>query len=89
MLYERWMDREDRLDYRASLIAAFVANAAPKGPKSKRKPVQPTDIIKPIRERQRPSDEALDDLSPEEQLAALEMQFGPVVEADQLPPGLR
>jgi hypothetical protein len=89
MLYERWMDREDRLDYRASLIAAFVANCAPKTSKTKRKPVQPSDIIKPIRERSKPSDETLEELTPEQQLAALEMQFGPVVEVDQLPPGLR
>jgi hypothetical protein len=65
------MDQEDRLNYRASVIAAFVANSAPRG-KGRRKAMQPHDIIPPLREIT-PTEEIN---SVEDQVKALKMIFG-------------
>lgn len=87
-LYERWLDQEDRLDYRSTLISSFIANTAPKAKNSSRKALDPTDIIKPWRERKKAA-EADETLSMEDHVRQLESMFGPAVEAGQIPKGLR
>lgn len=40
----RWEQRERRLDYRAGVVAAVIANAN-RDPKRRRKPYQPSDFF--------------------------------------------
>lgn len=65
------MDDEDRLNYRSSVIAAFIANTAPRG-RGRRRALQPHDIIAPLRE----STPTEDINSVEDQVKALKMIFG-------------
>lgn len=84
LLYECWMDREDRLNLRSSIIASFVANTAPRGKKSTRKALEPHDIIPPLRKRQ-----AETELTDEQQAAVIEQMFGAPVPYEDLPDYLK
>lgn len=89
-LYERWMDREDRLNFRSAIIAAYVANSVPRAKNSSRKVVEPRDIIPPVREMGRGEQDQEQSAEVDQaQLAYLEMMFGKAVEFDQLPDYLK
>jgi len=63
------------LNYRASLIAAYIANSAPRGKGGRRKALQAHDIIAPLRQIT-PTE---DFNTVEDQVAALKMFFGEAV----------
>jgi hypothetical protein len=71
VFYGAWLDSEDRLNYRASLVAAYIANTAPRG-RGRRKAIDPHDIIPPLRDiTQTEEINSVDD-----QVNALKMIFG-------------
>jgi hypothetical protein len=78
-LWERWVDEQDRLNYRAAVVAACVVNASPKG---RRKAAQPRDIIPALRERVKEQHFN----SMEDQVAALKFLYGDAVTVDVIPP---
>ena len=72
MFYERWLDQEDRLNYRSSIIAAYIANSVPRGKGGRRKAIQAHDVIAPL--RQFAPTEHINTV--DDQVAALKMFFG-------------
>jgi hypothetical protein len=70
-LWDRWIDQEDRLNLRASVVASVVANSAAR---KRRKPIKPYDIIPSLRDRKYQDDDVIN--TPEQQVAALRMLFG-------------
>ncbi len=67
-MWDRWIERDDRDNYRASVIAAFIVNSSGR----RRKTTKPEDIIPP-RKKQRDEQQYN---SIEDQVAALKMIFG-------------
>ena len=81
-LWDRWIDQEDRLNLRASIVASVVFNSAPR---KKRKPIRPYDIIPSLKDRKYADDNEVIN-TPEQQVAALRMLFGDsAFEVEKLP----
>lgn len=68
-MWDRWLDREDRENYRAAVVASVIINTK----RGRKKALSPRDIIPSLRDRRIMVD---DDNTLEDQVAALKMMFG-------------
>lgn len=78
-LWDRWVDREDRENYRTGVIASFIANSTPNT--RRRKAAQPRDIMPSLREQLR--EQQYNSL--EDQVAALKHIWGSDVFTTEAP----